>query len=211
MLDVHAPEHPISGVREFFLHPFTITCGLLIALGLENAAEAWHHRQERKEAEASIREEMTENRKGLLEAKPRVIAEIKGMQLVLAYVMARSRNEPATLPAAALQFNESTIADSAWRTASTTGVMQWLPYDEVQRFADAYKEQEMLQTAAEQTLDDYFELGSMAPPPVAGGKFEISPEVAKDAIPVVRRALAHLNAMYAIGLGTVEAYGTALK
>ncbi len=210
MLDVHAPEHGIHNVREFFLHLFTITCGLLIALGLENAAESWHHRQERKEAETLIREEITENRKGLLEAKPRLVAEIKGMHAMLVFVTARSKDEPATLPSGATDFNESTIPDSAWRTASSTGVVQWLPYAEVQRFADAYKEQGMLQAAAEQALNDYFELGSFAAP-AAGGKFDLSPEVAKEALPIVRRTLAHLNTMYALGLGTVEAYDTATK
>lgn len=210
MLDVHAPEHPISGFRDFLLHLFTIACGLLIALALENAAEAWHHRQERKEAETLIREEISENRKDLLEAKPKLVAEIKGMQSMLAFVTARTKDEAATLPANAMSFNESTIPDAAWRTASTTGVVQWLPYAEAERFADAYKEQEMLQAAAEQALNDYFELGSLAAP-VPGSKFEVSPEMARDALPIVRRTLAHLNAMYALGVGTVDAYNTALK
>lgn len=50
MLDVHAPEHPIGGPRDFLVHLLTITVGLLIALGLENSVEALHHRHQRKEA-----------------------------------------------------------------------------------------------------------------------------------------------------------------
>ena len=211
MLDVHAPEHPISGVREFFLHLFTITCGLLIALALENGAEALHHRHERKEAEALIREEMAANQEGLLAAAPGLVEEIHGAEAMLAFTTARSRNEGASLPLTALIFHESSIPDSAWRTASTTGVVQWLPYDEVQRFADAYKEQALLQTAEEQTMNDFFELGSFAPPLSAKAKFELSPEAAKEALPLVRRTLAHLHAMYAIGQGTVRSYQEALK
>jgi hypothetical protein len=106
MLDVHAPEHPISGVREFFLHLLTITCGLLIALGLENAAEAWHDRQERKEAEALIRDEMRENRKGMLGSKAGLMAEIKGMKAILAFTIARSNNQPAEAPMHGFDFTE---------------------------------------------------------------------------------------------------------
>jgi hypothetical protein len=210
MLDVHAPEHPISGVREFFLHLFTITCGLLIALALENAAEAWHHRQERHEAESLIREEITGNRKGLLEEKPKLVAEIKGMQAILAYTSARSNNQTAETPTTGFNFTESTIADSAWRTANSTGAVQWLPYTAVERFADAYKEQDLLQRTAEQTLDDFLELGAFGPQK-AGAEFQMSPEIARQALPVVRRTLAHLEGMYAIGVGTVQAYDDALK
>ena len=42
MLDVHVPEHGIHRFRDFFLHLFTITIGLLIALGLEASVEALH-------------------------------------------------------------------------------------------------------------------------------------------------------------------------
>ena len=60
MLDVHAPEHRIHGTRDFFLHLFTITIGLLIALGLEASVEALHHRHQRQEAETLIRKRNSE-------------------------------------------------------------------------------------------------------------------------------------------------------
>jgi hypothetical protein len=56
MLDVHPPERGIHGIRDFFIHLMTITVGLLIALGLENAVEAVHHRHQRKEAEVTLRQ-----------------------------------------------------------------------------------------------------------------------------------------------------------
>lgn len=37
MLDVHVPEHGIHGFRDFFLHLFTITIGLLMLLALKPA------------------------------------------------------------------------------------------------------------------------------------------------------------------------------
>lgn len=58
MLDVHPPHEPVHGPRDFFLHLFTITIGLLIALGLEASVEALHHRHQREEAEAKIRQEI---------------------------------------------------------------------------------------------------------------------------------------------------------
>ena len=62
MLDVHAPHQSPLGVRDFFIHLLTITAGLLIALGLEAAVEAVHHRHQRIEAEETIHREIEENR-----------------------------------------------------------------------------------------------------------------------------------------------------
>jgi hypothetical protein len=39
MLDVHSPHEPIIGWKDFLLHLFTITIGLLIALSLEGTVE----------------------------------------------------------------------------------------------------------------------------------------------------------------------------
>ena len=43
MLDVHPPHKAIHGTGEFLLHLFTITIGLLIAVGIEGAVERHHH------------------------------------------------------------------------------------------------------------------------------------------------------------------------
>ena len=51
MLDVHAPHTRMQGFKDFFLHLFTITIGLLIALSLEGCVERQHHRELVAEAE----------------------------------------------------------------------------------------------------------------------------------------------------------------
>ena len=53
MLDVHPAHHAASGWKEFFIHIATIVLGLLIAVGLEQSVEYFHHRQEL----AEVREE----------------------------------------------------------------------------------------------------------------------------------------------------------
>jgi hypothetical protein len=44
MLDVHPAHHAATTWRDFFIHIATIVIGLLIAVGLEQAVEAIHHR-----------------------------------------------------------------------------------------------------------------------------------------------------------------------
>jgi len=43
-MDVNPPQGPIHTWKDFLLHLLTITIGLFIALSLEAAVEALHHR-----------------------------------------------------------------------------------------------------------------------------------------------------------------------
>lgn len=46
-MEVHPPEHGIHSWRDFLVHMGTITLGLLIAIGLEQTVECFHHRHQR--------------------------------------------------------------------------------------------------------------------------------------------------------------------
>lgn len=209
MLDVHPPEHRIGGTKDFFLHLFTITCGLLIALGLENAAEAIHHYHERTEAEESIRHELAQNRSDATAAAAGLKLEIQNIRATLAYVQARSENRSADANIN-LTFHEGTLENAAWNTAVSTGTLRLMPQQEVERFAAAYKEQDLLQTTAEQALNDYLELQSFAPA-TRTSTLDLPPSTAQAALPYVRHTLAHLEGMYAVGVGLLNAYDRALE
>src|SRR3984957_11446020 len=149
MLDVHAPHQSPFGMRDFFVHLLTITAGLLIALGLEASVEAMHHHHQRKEAETLIREELRKNKEDLEKAAQGdhgIPAERQNMARFI--TMTRAAINGQQFPADQkmdLGFHEEEIPDAAWRTASTTGVLEYMPYEEVERFADAYREQALLQ------------------------------------------------------------------
>ncbi len=49
MLDVHPPHASAHTWRDFFIHIATIVIGLLIAIGLEQSVEFFHHRHQRNE------------------------------------------------------------------------------------------------------------------------------------------------------------------
>ena len=210
MLDVHPPEHRIGGFKDFFVHLFTITCGLLIALGLENAVEAIHHHHERIEAEESIRHELAQNRSDAMAAAAGLKLEIQNIRATLAYVQARSENRPADANKIDLSFHEGTLANAAWNTAASTGTLRLMPQQEVERFAAVYKEQDLLQTTAGQALNDYLELQSFAPA-TKTATLDLPPSTAQAALPYVRHTLAHLEGMYAVGAGLLSAYDRALE
>ncbi len=209
MLDVHAPDHTVHNVRDFVIHLLTITVGLLIALGLEASVEAMHHRHQRQEADATIRQEIRQNRDDLVKVQAVIKTEIKNMVGVLDFVEARSKGQPAAAAGLTLNFSEGPLQDAAWRTAASTGVMSYMDYAQVEKYAVAYKEQDQFEVMQQQTLDGYLQLDSYV---VKGFNPDaISVDDAKSALPDVRRTLAHLGGMMDISRGTLGAYDEALK
>lgn len=207
MLDVHAPEHRISEKRDFFVHLFTITCGLLIALGLENAAEALHHHHQRKEAEAQIREEIHLNLKVLQDEKRRVARESKDMVAVLNYVEARLAAQTPDASALELRLEETPLKDAAWRTASTTGVAQYMSFDTTQNFSECYKEQALVEAMQQRMLQSYLDIeGFVATKRPA----ELSQEELRESLPYIRNALSSLGGTRDIEAGMQQACQSAL-
>ena len=58
MLDIHPAHHAANSWKEFFVHIATIVIGLLVAVGLEQTVEYFHHRHLASEARASIQREL---------------------------------------------------------------------------------------------------------------------------------------------------------
>jgi hypothetical protein len=57
MLDVHAPHQTIHSWKEFLVHIAAISIGLLIAVGLEQTVELFHHRHQVAEIRRSLADE----------------------------------------------------------------------------------------------------------------------------------------------------------
>ncbi|MGA2439213.1 MAG: hypothetical protein ABSF57_11980 [Acidobacteriaceae bacterium] len=211
MLEVHPPGHAIYGMREFFLHLLTITIGLLIALGLEASVEALAHRHQRIEAEATIRRELDVNRHKIDVAGRGIESELKGLVVVLNYLAARQQGKPGDLTGATINFSEGPLQDAAWRAAASTGVLSYMDYTAAEKYAVAYKEQDLYETMQQQTLDGYLQLGSFIPNGFDPAKDTVTKEQADAALPIVRQTIAHLQGMADIRLGALSAYQQALR
>ena len=72
MLDIHLPHGKLEGFKDFFLHLFTITVGLLIALSLEGWVEHVHHRHLAREAEDGLRVEIANNEHELVRQRQQI-------------------------------------------------------------------------------------------------------------------------------------------
>ena len=61
MLEVHPPHQAPHTWKDFFIQIATITIGLLIAIGLEQTVEYFHHRYQAREMAARLHEESLQN------------------------------------------------------------------------------------------------------------------------------------------------------
>jgi len=209
MLDVHAPEHGINGTRDFFLHLFTITIGLLIALGLEAGAEALHHRHQREQAEETIRREISENHAELQKLQADIHHEGDSLEKALVYLedlRDGKHDDPSGID---LGWHSAPLQSAGWRTASDTGALSYIPYERVQQFAQAYQEQQLFEDASERGLEHFEVLDTYTAP--GQNPLTMKPADIETAIPDLRRALADLSAMNDIARGTMKVYEAALK
>ena len=84
-MDIHKPK-PAHSLREFLTEIGTIVCGILIALGLEQAIEAWHWHQVVGEEREALRDEIGQLRgamQGRLELEPCFVKRLVDVKEVI--------------------------------------------------------------------------------------------------------------------------------
>ena len=157
MLDIHLPHGKLQGFKEFFLHLFTITIGLLIALSLEGWVEYRHHQHLAREAEESIRAEITNNAHEVIRQRQMIKDSQKQLEADLK-VLAEWRAHPhAKKGPMDLKINLGSFNDMAWRNAQNTGAVTFMRYKDAQSFSDIYTYQDIYFKAV---MDSYNDLGN---------------------------------------------------
>ena len=142
MLDVHAPHESIQTWKSFFIHLTTIVIGLLIAVGLEQTVEYFHHRQQVAEIRRSLAEERRINEVIFTSACNefrRYAPILQGSLQTLAYLRTHPGAPPSQWPGR-FSFYMLTIhfKDSAWKTALQSAALEYMPRAEVRTYSDVY-------------------------------------------------------------------------
>jgi hypothetical protein len=151
-MDVHPPNQPIHTKKDFFLHLFTITIGLFIALMLEAGVEWLHHRHIVREARENIRLEIelnhttTQHDLNLLQQDiDRTHANIDAIHSLRAHPKKFDGSINFTM-------DFTSLDSAAWLSARDTGALGFMPYSEVQRDAGLYEQQRLVNEHATEIL-----------------------------------------------------------
>ena len=143
MLDVHPPHEEVHSWKSFFIHIATIVIGLLIAVGLEQTVEYFHHRHQLAETREALAVERRGNVASFVAMRDefhRFVPKLKTNLAIFDYLRKHPNAAPSTWPGKLDWLTFSTVAsDVAWRTAQQSGVLQYMPIDEVQRTDELYR------------------------------------------------------------------------
>jgi hypothetical protein len=138
MLDVHPAHHAATTWRDFFIHIATIVIGLLIAVGLEQTVEYFHHRHQIHVTRERIREEARLNQRILREDEHGLEQIEANLDHALVLVRSVKDHSPAVTETPDFSFGLQGFYDAAYSNARDTGVLGLMPYDESAMYEDAY-------------------------------------------------------------------------
>jgi hypothetical protein len=130
MLDVHPANHAASTWRDFFIHIATIVLGLLIAVGLEQTVEYFHHGHQRDDAREQLVEEIKQNAEITKDNVYSLHRHEKHLAEAL-QVLGRLRTH-TLLPTDHIITERAWIPVrvATWKTARADGAASYLPTDE---------------------------------------------------------------------------------
>lgn len=161
MLDVHRPHESIHTWGDFFIHIAAIDVGLCIAVGLEQTVEFFHHRHQVAEIRESLRIERSINAYRFsiaTEEFHRFVPKLQGNLAIFQYLLshpgAPSNQRPGTLTWYGHNIYYHT---GAWETAQRSGILEYMPRDEVRLNADLYRLLEACTNAMERAREAKYE------------------------------------------------------
>jgi hypothetical protein len=135
-MEIHAPDHPITGWKDTAKHLAIITAGILIALALEGIVSWADHRL--REATANVIAELRTNKKeldGLFANLEREKAQLEHADEVAGLLLAHKPLEHITI---ALESHGAELKNAAVTTGQITGAFGYMEYSDVRRYADVY-------------------------------------------------------------------------
>jgi hypothetical protein len=201
-MDVHPPHEPIHSVRDFFLHLFTITIGLLIALSLEALVEHIHNRHNIHEAQANLLSEIHENRTEIEDVLPFYPRQQQQIAILL-NVLAEKDPATHTGVSGSVGFNGATLSQDSYATAQIDGALALMDYGQTKRYASIYTLQTEFVTAQRST----FQLDAA---PVMGTFFAQGQHSFDNFTPHDRELLADRLRVYSGNLTILNAIATQL-
>jgi len=146
-MDVHAPHHPLHTWKDFWIHLGTITIGLLIALGLENAAEHAHQLHQRHQLLEDLHREGESNRQIVANDIEQLIKMKAWFQASMQELQKAERNaghaEVALPPEPQTDILLIPLS-GAWDTATSSGMLQLLPRPTAETYSQLYLQNEWI-------------------------------------------------------------------
>ncbi|MES2392900.1 MAG: hypothetical protein V4555_14740 [Acidobacteriota bacterium] len=138
-MEIHAPDRPVHGVRDFAVHIAIVTVGILIALGLDGLRETWREHRLIRETRAGFNAEFANDRHESDSELRHVTAGRDQLNAIVAAMPQLALEQPAKL-AEDLQHVANPyyfFSANSWQSALSTGALAHMSPEEVSSYAEA--------------------------------------------------------------------------
>lgn len=161
-MEIHAPDKPIHSKKEFLFHMFTVVLGILIALGLEGIVEWSHHRALVHEARENIATEVRKNKETVEKSLSGIHQRQAGLNHIID-LMHRAEKDRKVFKGqiTSLGIDTHDLYSTAWQTATTSGAVTYMKYEELNRYTDVYLMQQVFTSLQDQALNQMIDVGSL--------------------------------------------------
>jgi hypothetical protein len=135
-MEFHAPESPIHSFKDFLIHISVVTCGILIALGLEGIREAVHNHHLVRDTRENVRFEIGVNLEHDRDELPRVTLyrdQLKSLTADLP-VLAQQHPDQINKRLADISNPGYFFLANSWQSALSTGALEHMSTDEVSAY-----------------------------------------------------------------------------
>jgi len=212
-MEIHPPHGPIHTKKDFFINLLTITVGILIALSLEGLITWNHHGALVREARSNLANEINTNRRTMETYLQDIHKRQSELSLVASTMreLQQKKDVPTNLE---MTYTFHTFDSAAWHTATTSGAVTYMNYEELQHYTDIYDGQYAFQAlqgdALRSTADLTSRLQLMAPQRMGRLRKDLKTWPTERFEEIERRAEEELLAtqlLEALAKSTLEAYG----
>lgn len=203
-MDIHKPKAAHS-VREFLVEIGTITIGILIALCLEAGVEAWHHRELVEHARVDLRQELSDNRAGLIRALAGERETIAALNRAAAAMQLRLAGKQPAPGSATFNTSFSTMGTAAWENTVATQALSHMSYADAQALSQAYSQSRTYNVLEEEARKPFFELMAADSPD------DLDHKELRERGHVIALNLSYETALLGLGQRLLKDYDRALK
>ncbi|HEY1527680.1 MAG TPA: hypothetical protein VGH51_15710 [Candidatus Angelobacter sp.] len=209
-MEIHAPDKPIHSKKDFLFHMLTVVLGILIALALDGIVTWAHHRVLVREARANIATELRENKEAIQKALPEIQDKQKQAQHILATIEEVEKNPKFDVKELHYSFESYDLYFTAWKTASVSGAVTHMNYEELKNYTDVYDLQQDFMTLQSQGFSQIGDLVA-AMHVLNRDRNKIPLERLDDIQRAAERILLLQKTLENVSVGLVQGYEKALK
>jgi hypothetical protein len=174
-MDIHKPR-PAHSIREFVSEIGTITIGILIALGLEAAVEAYRNHELVEHARADLRYELNEDRDGLADTVRQEKGVVSALDTLALYGRRRlAGDKPGPPDPVTLSLIFKPMKMAAWDSTVATQALAHMPYAEAQAVSRAYAGSRNFNDFQADAIRHYFELSTLPDDLASASDAELKP------------------------------------